>query len=229
MDETILMIEDNPDILRINRAELEDEGYRVFEATTLEQGNKLAREIKPDLILLDILLPDGNGIEYCREHLYKNHASILFLSALNTKEDVINGLRSGGDDYIAKPYLMEEMLARIEALLRRRKLLVSPWQNDIFGALKLNSISSRAYYREHDLLLTPMEYKLLELLLKNQDQYIMAKELYQKLWDMEAIDSRPVKQLVRRLREKLNDTGVTIEAEQGKGYKIVGNNRGAEI
>lgn len=228
MAETILMIEDNLELLRINRAELEDEGYRVFEATTLEQGNKLAREIRPDLILLDILLPDGNGLEYCREHLYKCDASILFLSALNTKEDVIKGLRAGGDDYIAKPYLMEEMLARVEALLRRRRPLEMSWQNDTFGALKLNHTSSRAYYKEHDLLLTPMEYKLLELLI-NQNQYIMAKEIYEKLWDLEAVDIRPVKQLVRRLREKLSDTGLAIETKRGWGYKIVINSKVAEI
>lgn len=218
MAATILMIEDNPDLLRINRAELEDEGYLVFEAKTLSEGNKLAREQKPDLILLDILLPDGNGLEYCREHLYKSSACVLFLSALNTKEDVIAGLRAGGDDYISKPYLVEEMLARVEALLRRRELLEQ--QNYNLGALVLNQTSLKAYYGGRNLLLTPMEYKLLELLIEDRGEYVRSRKLYEQLWDMDAVDTRPVKQLVHRLRKKLLDTDVLIHAEQGWGYKI---------
>lgn len=227
MKEIILMIEDNPNLLRINSSVLRNMGYRVYTAQTLADGNNLVREVRPDLILLDILLPDGNGLEYCRERLDKRSACVLFLSALNTKDDVIAGLRAGGDDYISKPYLMEEMLARIEALLRRRGIIEEQRLRFGIGSLSLNQVSMHAYHRGRDLMLTPMEYKLLELLLNNKGQYLRAKTIYEQLWDMNAVDTRPVKQLARRLREKLLETEVVIEAAQGKGYRIVEKQKGS--
>ena len=110
---TILMIEDNLDILRATAAELRMENYRVLEADTLEAGRALAPRERPDLLLLDILLPDGSGLDYCREVFGQNAPRILFLSAMNAPEDVIAGLRAGGDDYITKPFSMRELIARV--------------------------------------------------------------------------------------------------------------------
>lgn len=222
MAATILMIEDNPELLRINRAELEDEGYRVFEALTLEDGNRLAREVNPDLILLDILLPDGNGLEYCREQLYKSSACVLFLSALNTKEDVIAGLRAGGDDYIPKPYLMEELLARVEALLRRSKGTVK--NEPIFiGNLEIRTASRRASAKGKDLLLKPLEYALLEFLALRSGKFVSAKELYETLWDMDTAGAtETVTVHISKLRKKIEQAAnVTVESKRKEGYRLI--------
>lgn len=219
---TILMIEDNPDILRANAAELRMENYRVLEADTLEAGRALAQRERPDLILLDILLPDGSGLDYCRELFGQNAPRILFLSAMNTPEDVIAGLRAGGDDYMTKPYIMGELLARIEAILRRARTAAPQPQTLRIGSLELNTAAGRAYLAGEDLLLTPKEYAVLEALLARRGQFIASAQLYRLVWGMEAVDTRPIRQHIRRLREKLGENApVLIESEQGSGYRIV--------
>lgn len=218
------MIEDNPAILRTNRMSLELEGYRVLTAETLTKGREIARQERPDLIMLDILLPDGNGLEYCRELFGQAGPRILFLSALNTPQDVITGLRAGGDDYITKPYLLEELLARVEALLRRPILTGAEPPFLRLGPLELSNTAGlgRAYLYGNDLLLTPKELSLLIILLQKQGQYIPSQELYEQVWGMKAVDTRTVKQHIHRLREKLGAAApVAIEAEQGKGYRLV--------
>lgn len=218
----ILIIEDNPDILRANTAELRLAGYRVLEADTLEKGRILAQEEHPDLVLLDIILPDGNGIAYSKELFGQHMPRILFLSVLNTKEDVIAGLRAGGDDYMTKPYLMEELILRVDALLRRANYKKEEKYFLRIGELKLNRTSRKAYYKDNDLMLTPKEFILLEILLKNQGQYINSCLLYEKVWGMQAIDTRPVKQHIRKIRNKLEkNSPFIIEASQGKGYRLI--------
>lgn len=218
------MIEDNPAILRTNRMRLELEGYHVLTAETLTKGREITQQGRPDLILLDILLPDGNGLEYCRELFGQAGPRILFLSALNTPQDVITGLRAGGDDYITKPYLLEELMARVEALLRRP---VSPGVEPPLlriGPLEMSSTAGlgRAYLYGKDLLLTPKELSLLSILLQRQGQYVPSQVLYEQVWGMKAVDTRTVKQHIHRLREKLGEAApVVIEAEQGKGYRLV--------
>lgn len=219
---TILIIEDNLDILRANAAELRMENYHVLEADTLETGRALAQKEVPDLILLDIILPDGNGLDYCREVFGQNSPRILFLSAMHTPEDVIAGLRVGGDDYMTKPYLMEELLARVEAILRRSKIGNLQPQSLCIGSLELNGISGRAYLCGKDLLLTHMEYSILEYLARNMNRYLTAQELYQKLWNMEAGDVRTVWEHISRLRKKLAiNRSVDIESVRKKGYRLL--------
>ncbi|WP_312637292.1 response regulator transcription factor [Oscillibacter sp.] len=227
---TILMIEDNLDILRANAAELRMENYRVLEADTLEAGRALAQREHPDLLLLDILLPDGSGLDYCREVFGQNAPRILFLSAMNAPEDVIAGLLAGGDDYMTKPYLVEELLARVQVLLRRPALRRSESSILRAGPLELNTIAGRAYLHEQDLLLTRMEYTLLEYLANNMNKYLSAEELYRKLWDMEAGgDVRTVWEHVSRLRKKLAEGTADIESVRGKGYRLVANRDTANL
>lgn len=220
---TILMIEDNAVILRTNRAQLELAGYRVLEAETLAAGKERAETEVPDLILLDILLPDGNGLNYCRELFGSDGPQILFLSALNTKEDVIAGLRAGGDDYMVKPYLMEELLARVETLLRRTKRQDWRKQNLIIGNLELRPASRRGYGRGDDLLLTANEYAILEYLIKNRHRHVGAAEIYEELWEMKAVsDVRAVWEHISRIRSKIErQTNVRIKSKRQQGYQIV--------
>lgn len=224
MNKGILMIEDNQAILRTNRMMLELEGYPVLTAETLEQGREIMKREQPALILLDILLPDGNGLQYCREFLGHNGPRILFLSALNTPEDIIAGLRAGGDDYMTKPYLLEELLARVEALLRRPVVPGHEINSLCIGSLELKNTAggSRAYLGGKDLLLTPKELALLSILLQKQGEFVLTHVLYEQVWGMKALDTRTVKHHIRRLREKLvKDPQIVIESEQGKGYRVL--------
>lgn len=225
-DKTILIIEDDYDIGRANRAALELEGYQVMEADTLSKGRQIVEESLPDLIILDILLPDGNGLQYCEELRGKSGIRILFLSALNTKSDLLAGLRAGGDDYMAKPYDMDELLLRVEALLRRGRLIgIDEPAIPLYG-LEMNFISRRALLNGRDLLLKPKEFALLEILVRSQSRTVPVEELYEKVWNMNAAgDMRTVKEHISRIRSKLGENStLTIVSERGKGYRLVDGN-----
>jgi DNA-binding response OmpR family regulator len=220
---TILMIEDNAAILRTNRMALESEGYRVLAAVTLTAGRILAEQASPDLILLDIILPDGSGLDYCREVFGQNAPRILFLTAMNTPEDVIAGLRAGGDDYMTKPYIIGELLARIESILRRLTMAKPEPHLLRVGLLELNATAGRVYLNGTDLLLSPMEFTVLVYLARNIERHVTAQELYEKLWGMDtAGDVRTVWEHISRLRSKLsNQSLVEIVSKRNSGYRLV--------
>lgn len=115
---TVLLVEDNPHIMKINSETLTMRGYEVLQATTAAQCMELLKWHAADLIVLDIMLPDGNGVDICKDLKKNYHIPILFLSALGENQDIINGLRAGGDDYLAKPYDLEVFVARVETRLR---------------------------------------------------------------------------------------------------------------
>lgn len=219
-NDKILIIEDNPDILAANRALLELSGYRVAAAETLAAGKEAAEREKPDLILLDILLPDGSGLDLCRELRRKSDVRILFLSALNTRQDIIRGLREGGDDYLAKPYMTEELLLRIRSLLRRR-LYPMPAGVRQTGRLEWHDVAHQAFADGCDLLLTPREYAVLELLCANEDRFLPPEEIYRAVWNAEPYGSiQPVHNHIYCLRGKLKPYGIGIESRRDMGYKI---------
>jgi DNA-binding response OmpR family regulator len=219
---TILIIEDDRDILNANRAALELIGYDVLAADTLSKGQAIAEELLPDLIILDILLPDGNGLSYCEELRGKSGIRILFLSALNTKADVLAGLRAGGDDYIAKPYDMDELLLRVETLLRRGKLIGQDEPPLRLGGLELDFTSQRALLCGRDILLKPKEFALLAILAREPERTVPTSELYKKVWGMNmASETHTVKEHISRIRSKLGvDSGLSVISERGKGYRI---------
>ena len=219
---TVLIVEDDHDILSANRAALELEGYDVLAADTLSKGRSAVKELSPDLIILDILLPDGNGLSYCEELRGKSDIRILFLSALNTREDVLAGLRAGGDDYISKPYDMDELLLRVEALLRRGKLIGQVEPPLRLGGLELDFVSHRALIYGRDILLKPKEFALLSVLARESVRTFPAAELYRMVWGMDmAGDARTVKEHISRIRSKLGkECRFLIVSERGKGYRL---------
>lgn len=221
-DKTILIIEDDYDIRKANRAALELEGYRVAEADTLSKGRQIVQESPPDLIILDILLPDGNGLQYCKELRGKSGIRVLFLSALNTKSDLLAGLRAGGDDYMSKPYDMDELLLRVEALLRRGRFIGIEELEIRLNGLEMNCTSRRALLDGKDILLKPKEFALLEVLVRSRGRTVPVGELYEKVWDMDtAGDVRTVKEHISRIRSKLGQNGkLSIVQERGKGYRL---------
>lgn len=214
----ILLIEDDPDIASANRIMLELEGYSVIEARTLKKGKELVENASPDLVVMDIMLPDGNSLDYCRELRGKSGVRILFLSALGTKEDIVEGLRAGGDDYLAKPYIMDELILRIQSLMRRGNMEQEEMNPK---GLTFNSLSNQAFYDGKDLMLKPKEYAVLELLNKNRDYYLSAEEIYSAVWNIDGGDDlSTVHNHIYSLRKKLTGTEYSIELKRGRGYQL---------
>ncbi|MDR1188085.1 MAG: response regulator transcription factor [Bifidobacteriaceae bacterium] len=218
--ERILLVEDNLEIQRANARLLQLSGYTVAMAFDLAQARAAIKSAAPDLVVLDILLPDGSGIALCDEIRPVTDVPILFLSALGETDDVVKGLRAGGDDYLPKPYHYDELVARIEALLRRARREGTPTIR--VGLIEVNLLSRRASVDGRDLLLAPKEFALLEILARGAGQYVSGAKLYERAWGMDPIDDvRTVWDHMSRLRRKIGgNAGVRFESARGKGYRI---------
>lgn len=154
-DKLILLVEDNPHIMAINDAALHMRGYCTLQAETAHKCRELLCFHAVDLIVLDILLPDGDGVALCREIKQEYDVPILFLTAMGENEDIVKGLTAGGDDYLTKPYDLEVFMARVEARLRA----AHPKERAVrLGPLQMNLLSGRAYIGETDLNLTQKEF-----------------------------------------------------------------------
>jgi DNA-binding response OmpR family regulator len=224
MKAKILLVEDNPHIMKINASTLNEEGYEIFQAETLAQAQTLNEEKRPDLIVLDLMLPDGSGIDFCKELRRTSRTPVLILSARDANEDVVQGLRAGGDDYLAKPYSLEILLARIEALLRRSAPL--PRQDPAVCAadiLKLNPVSLCASVEGQEIQLTQKEFSVLTLLAQNTGRCVKKEKLYEAVWKQPLSgDSQALWAVISRLKRKLEDCGkrVGIKTLRQGGYQL---------
>lgn len=219
MKQTILLIEDNLDIMKINCSALAMRGYRILEAVSIEQGQALLGQETFDLIILDIILPDGSGLDFCEKVRKKSEIPILFLSALGENQDIINGLTRGGDDYLPKPYGLEVLLARVNALLRRT--CHKPEAVITIGELSLNTFTRRAMIGGEDILLTPKEFAILLYLVQNAGEKVPAEQLYEAAWGQPMMeDANAVRVAVSRLRDKIELCGLRIETVWGRGYRL---------
>ena len=164
---TILLVEDNPHILRINAEVLGLRGYEVLRASTAAEARGHLQWHPVDLIVLDIMLPDANGLDLCRELKKQYHVPILFLTALGENQDVVEGLRAGGDDYLSKPYDLEVFVARVEARLRERN---DNRRHVSYGCLRLDTVSLTGFVNGQDIQLTQKEFTVLLLLAQNAER-----------------------------------------------------------
>lgn len=212
----ILLVEDNPHIMEINRIALEDAGFQTLQADSLKRCRELLLFYDIDLIILDILLPDGNGIEFCRE-LKNEHPSlpVLFLSALSENDDIIRGLTEGGDDYLTKPYDLELLTARANTLIRSARRI---GKHIHFEGLCLDLLSGMATIDGRELNLTQKEFSLLICLIgeKNGDSQT---ELYDHCFGRPG-DENALRLTVSRLKQKLARSSVTISTIRKKGYEL---------
>lgn len=219
MNQTILLIEDNPHIMRLNRSVLSSRGYRILEAETLEEGRALLERENPGLIVLDILLPDGNGLDFCEELRGKSGVPILLLTALKEDADIVAGLKRGGDDYMPKPYNMEIFLARVAALLRRGEQGADAVITR--GALSLDTGSQTLKVSGEDTPLSQREFTMLLHFVLNEGRVMRAEDLYTAAWGQPmADDVSAVKITVSRLRKKIEPTGLKIVSVRGAGYRF---------
>ena len=200
----ILIIEDESSISDFVKLELEYEGYQVSIKEDGREALKEALENDYDLIILDIMLPSMNGFEICRRLKREKNTPIIMLSAKDSVTDKVNGLQIGADDYIPKPFAIEELLARINAIFRR----VDSLDNHIvkFKDLVINRNSRTVSRNDKEINLTNKEYELLMILIDNKDKVVTRDELLEKIWGYEYEPETNVTDVyVRYLRSKLNN------------------------
>lgn len=221
---TVLLVDDNQRILEANRRILTKAGYNVRTAANLAQARLALVECPPDAVVLDVMLPDGNGLDFLQELREVTLAPVLLLTSLGDRDDRIRGLRSGGDDYITKPYDIEELRERVAAALRRATLQERGGPPAVVrGPLRLDMVSGRAFLEGDDLALTPKEFSLLLCLARHPGQALSAEELYQSVWGQSmGEDARTLRKHVSRLKQKLSQAGdeVAVMTTRGEGYEL---------
>jgi len=222
----VLIIDDEPDLVRGLRDALEFEGFEVVSAGLGREGVRLARERGPDLVLLDLMLPDMNGFSVCEEIRATNSTiPVIMLTARSQESDKIRGLEVGADDYVTKPFSVGELLARINAIFRRLQR-VSPREEEIrVGAAVIFPRTHEMSRKGKKVALSFYEVELLRLLYERGGQPVTRDEILEKIWGVSSASStRGVDNVVVKLRKKLEDDAgnprhiVTI---YGTGYKLV--------
>lgn len=217
----ILIIDDEPMITELLTDHLQDGGYETMAANSAAEAMKLLSR-NPDLIILDINMPDMDGLTFCRN--IRDHVScpILFLTARVTEQDKINGLGFGGDDYITKPFSLKELSARVAAHLRRDQR--KPQNTAILtsGELLVNLSRRQVFYGDIEIPFSKREFDLIEFLLTNAGQVFDKERIYELVWGYEADgNSDVIKEHIRKIRGKFMDIcGKTyIDTVWGAGYK----------
>lgn len=220
----ILIVEDDKRLSMINSHALESEGYEIKTAFTLREARFKIEDGDPDLILLDVKMPDGNGFDFCREIRGRTAASIIFLTSVTEGEGELEGLVAGGDDYLRKPYSIKLLRTRVKnALQKDRK---TP-QFITRGPFTLYIVAAQAFVNGKDLSLTQKEFAVFLLLAQNAGKILGAEYIYDKVW-LPQKTSFKVKPMIRskniiekavsRIRNKIEPYGYTIVTYRGKGY-----------
>jgi DNA-binding response OmpR family regulator len=218
----ILVIEDNHRLNSSLTASLVHEGYSVDSAYDGQEGQDLAELTAYDLILLDIMLPEKDGLEVCRDlRRRRNHTPILLLTARDSVDDRVQGLDCGADDYLVKPFAMRELLARLRALLRRQQ----PYKQGqlTIGDLALDPITHIVERGGYVLDLTPKEFALLEYLMYHPNQVVTRDMIEQHIWNYDfECESNVIDVYVRRVRRKIDDpfTVKLLTTVRGVGYRL---------
>lgn len=216
----ILLVEDNESIIMGLEYLLQQEGYQVRIARSVREADVLVQENAPDLILLDIALPDGNGFDFCVEVKRKWNLPVIFLTAREEEADVVKGLDLGADDYVVKPFRNRELISRIKNVLRRNGKGSSVLRcHDIVLDLK----SGKASKAGTELNLTRLEYRILSTMLAYPDKLFTREEILADIWDISGnfVNDNTLSVTMKRIREKLGDTeGEIIKTVRGIGYRI---------
>lgn len=222
---TILLVDDEPDIREVMRFALEGSGFRVLEAGHADEARKLMQAEYPDLLLLDWMLPGRSGLELAlqlKQNPKTRATPIIMVSARGEEEDRIRGLETGADDYIAKPFSPREMVARVNAVLRRSKPEGSSDQIEI-GGLRIDSISHRVTANGQRIEVAPTEFRLLHYLMSHAERAFTRSQLLDQVWGEQIyVEERTVDVHVRRLRKSLEDTGHDrlLQTVRGIGYRL---------
>jgi len=221
MNERILIIEDDEGIVKVIQRGLQLEGYKVDAAYDGESGLELARSWFPDLVILDLMLPGIDGLEVCNRLRARSSLPILILTAKETTQDRVEGLDAGADDYLVKPFELDELQARVRALLRRT-------QQDratvlIFADLALDTSTRTAIRNDRQIQLTAKEYDLLDLFMRHPRQVLTRELIFDRVWGYDfGGESNVLDVYIRYLRQKLEagDEIHLIHTVRGVGYVL---------
>ncbi len=226
----VLLVEDDAIILEGLKSALTQEGYQVVTASDMAQARTQICQGEPiDFYLLDLMLPDGDGCTLCSEIRQHSNAPVLFLTACDDEVSTVRALEQGADDYIAKPFRIRELLARMKAVRRRTGGTHTPQvqeaaQSDsaVIGDVRVDLRTGRLYCAEEEILLTAMEYRLLLIFLNHRGQTLTRRQILGCIWDEagEFVNDNTLSVYIRRLRAKLHDTpqGQLIRTVRGIGY-----------
>jgi DNA-binding response OmpR family regulator len=215
----ILLVEDSKKVQNYNRSMLTDEGFTVETAITLADTRAFLAAYKADAIILDIGMPDGNGLDFLRELRESGSKTpVLLLTGYGEAKDIVLGFQTGCDDYLPKPYTFAVLLARLRRLLQSVEQVPETVTR---GLLTLKLTPMEAYVNGVVLGLTPKDFSLLQFFIQNENRVLTADYVYEKVWGQPmAGDSRAFGNAVSRLRKKLVGCGYTISAEYGNGYRF---------
>ncbi|MFN8591191.1 MAG: response regulator transcription factor [Thermomicrobiales bacterium] len=222
-DERILLVEDEEPIRELLTTALRFIGYTVETATTGVEGLALSRNDAWDLLVLDVNLPELDGFTLCRKvREAGNDVPVIFLTARDDPADLRAGFTGGGDDYLTKPFSLEELTLRVEAILRRGKSRAPERNRLTAGDLVLDDDAHRVWQGETELELTPTEYRLLRYLLQNAGRVVSRAQIIDHVWDYGyAIEPSGVETYISYLRRKLDDRdGKVIRTVRGVGYSL---------
>ena len=223
MPQLILVVDDEPKITRLARDYLEKHGFRVLTASDGQSALTIARREKPDLIVLDLMLPNIDGREVCRILRRESDVPIIMLTALSEEIDQVTGLEIGADDYVIKPFSPRALVARVRALLRRTRGEIKISGIIRVGGLEVDSEKYAASFQDVPLKLTPNEFKLLQLLASRPGQTFTREQLLDDLHGMASTTDRSVDSHIKNLRRKLETASgkSMIATVYGIGYRFV--------
>ncbi|MDD2235055.1 MAG: response regulator transcription factor [Desulfitobacteriaceae bacterium] len=220
----ILFVEDDKIIASGLCYSLKQEGYPVTHCLDVESAKNMLNEISFDMAILDLSLPDGSGYDICQIIKAKADIPVIFLTAIDDEVNVVMGLDMGADDYIAKPFRIRELLARIKSVLRRYDKTESAKTLIEFSGLKIDTAKAKVYKGEQEIPLTSLEYRLLLIFANHQGQVLSRHQLLDGLWDVagDFVNDNTLTVYIKRLREKIEDNSqnpTIIKTVRGLGYK----------
>jgi DNA-binding response OmpR family regulator len=221
----LLIIDDEPTIVETVEARMRKEGYTTFTADSAEEGMRLFKRVKPDLVILDVMLPQRSGFEFCRSIRQENATPIIIISARVEEADRVKGLDLGADDYVVKPFNLAELAARVKAVLRRVSG-DSVKETVERGDLRIDPRSHEATLNGKPMELSPKEFALLYFLARNAGQVFPREALLDRVWGRDAfVSARTVDVHVRWLRTRIEtdpNAPKRLMTVRGIGYKFVG-------
>ena len=224
MSPSVLVIDDEPDLLELVRINLEQAGYRTSTAASGRGALEALRRSRPDLIVLDLMLPDLSGMDVCRRLRSDPETADLPIIMLTAKADEVDrvvGFELGADDYVTKPFSPRELILRVGAVLRRKTTEASAGGTLEHGSLRLDPDRHRCFVDDTEVTLTAKEFDLLRCLMSRPGRVLTRDVLLEEVWGADiSVTTRTVDTHLKRLREKLGDAGVLIETVRGVGYRF---------
>jgi two-component system phosphate regulon response regulator PhoB len=221
---TVLIVEDESDLLAVLDHNLRQAGMETMLALTAEEALAQARRRVPDLVLLDLMLPDMPGTEVCRSLKGSDrtrHVPVVMVTARAEEIDRVVGFELGADDYVTKPFSVRELVLRLQAILRRAAGSPRDGPPEQVGAIRVDVEAHRAFVAGEEILLTPLEFKLLAALMARAGKVQSREQLLEDVWDLSPeLETRTVDTHVKRLREKLGPARDLLETVRGLGYRL---------